>query len=61
MSVQFIGMIQPHEISETFARKVPVIDPSYVMGAQAHEQAGIDRFLKCSKVAERERQAQVWL
>ncbi len=30
MGVQFIGMIQPHELSETIARKGPAVDPAYV-------------------------------
>lgn len=46
MSVQFVGMIQPHEISETFPRKGPAVDPAYVrVFAQAHEHAGFDRIL----------------
>ena len=46
MSVQFIGMIQPNEVSETFARKGPAVDPAYVRAfAQAHEHAGFDRIL----------------
>ncbi|MDD0816019.1 LLM class flavin-dependent oxidoreductase [Curvibacter sp. HBC28] len=46
MSVQFIGMIQPHEVSETFPRRGPVVDPAYVrVFAQAHEHAGFDRIL----------------
>lgn len=46
MGVQFIGMIQPHEISETFTRRGPVVDPAYVrVFAQAHEHAGFDRIL----------------
>lgn len=46
MGVQFIGMIQPHEISETFARRGPVVDSAYVrVFAQAHEHAGFDRIL----------------
>jgi len=46
MSVQFIGMIQPHEVSETFARPSPAVDPAYVrVFAQAHEHAGFDRIL----------------
>lgn len=46
MSVQFIGMIQPHEVSETIARKGPAVDPAYVrVFAQAHEHAGFDRIL----------------
>jgi alkanesulfonate monooxygenase len=39
-------MIQPHEVSETFARKGPAVDPAYVRAfAQAHEHAGFDRIL----------------
>ena len=46
MSVQFIGMIQPNEVSEIFASKGPVVDPAYVrVFAQAHEHAGFDRIL----------------
>lgn len=46
MGVQFIGMIQPHEVSETFARKGAAVDPDYVrVFAQAHEHAGFDRIL----------------
>ncbi|WCM86266.1 LLM class flavin-dependent oxidoreductase [Acidovorax sp. NCPPB 3576] len=46
MGVQFIGMIQPHEVSETIARKGPAVDPAYVRAfAQAHEHAGFDRIL----------------
>ena len=46
MGVQFIGMIQPHEVSETIARKGPAVDPAYVrVFAQAHEHAGFDRIL----------------
>jgi alkanesulfonate monooxygenase len=46
MSVQFIGMIQPHRVSETEARNGPVVDPGYVrVFAQAHEYAGFDRVL----------------
>lgn len=46
MGVQFIGMIQPHEVSETFPRRGPAVDPAYVrVFAQAHEHAGFDRIL----------------
>ncbi|MDR0258572.1 MAG: LLM class flavin-dependent oxidoreductase [Comamonas sp.] len=46
MEVQFIGMIQPHEVSETIARHGPVVDLAYVRAfAQAHEYAGFDRIL----------------
>ena len=30
MPVQFIGMIQPHEVSETIARKGPAVDLSLI-------------------------------
>ena len=46
MTVQFIGMLQPHEVSETFAPRGPAVDPAYVRTiAQAHEYAGFDRVL----------------
>lgn len=46
MPVQFIGMIQPHEVSETIPRRGPAVDPAYVRAfAQAHEHAGFDRIL----------------
>ena len=46
MSVQFIGMIQPSEVSETLAAQGPAVDPAYVRAfAQAHEHAGFDRIL----------------
>ena len=46
MSVQFIGMIQPNEVSEIFPAKGPAVDPTYVrVFAQAHEHAGFDRIL----------------
>lgn len=46
MPVQIIGMIQPHEVSETIARKGSALDPAYVRAfAQAHEYAGFDRVL----------------
>ena len=46
MPVQIIGMIQPHEVSETVSRKGPAVDPAYVRTfAQAHEYAGFDRVL----------------
>lgn len=46
MSVQFIGMIQPGEVSETFALKGQPVNPAYVRAfAQAHEHAGFDRIL----------------
>ena len=46
MSVQFIGMIQPGEVSETFALQGQPVNPAYVRAfAQAHEHAGFDRIL----------------
>ena len=46
MSARFIGMIQPHEVSETFTKKGPAVDAAYVRAfAQAHEYAGFDRIL----------------
>lgn len=46
MPIQIIGMIQPHEVSETLARRGPAVDPAYVRAfAQAHEHAGFDRIL----------------
>jgi alkanesulfonate monooxygenase len=46
MTVQFIGMIQPNEVSEIFSSKAPAVDPAYVrVFAQAHEHAGFDRIL----------------
>lgn len=46
MPIQLIGMIQPHEVSETLARRGPAVDPAYVRAfAQAHEYAGFDRIL----------------
>lgn len=37
MPIQIIGMIQPHEVSETLARRGPAVDPAYVRAfAQAH-------------------------
>lgn len=46
MSLQVIGMIQAHRVSETHPRSGPVVDPGYVrLFAQAHEYAGFDRVL----------------
>ena len=46
MPVQIIGMIQPHEVSETIPRRGPAVDPAYVRAfVQAHEHAGFDRIL----------------
>ena len=46
MPVQIIGLISPHESSETIERTGPAVDPSYVKTlAQAHEYAGFDRIL----------------
>lgn len=46
MSVEFIGMIQPHKVSETHLATGPAIDIDYLRDfAQAHETAGFDRVL----------------
>ena len=46
MGVQFIGMIQPNEVSEHFAQRGPNLNPEFVRAfAQAHELAGFDRIL----------------
>jgi alkanesulfonate monooxygenase len=46
MGVQFIGMIQPNEVSETFTQRGASVDPAFVRAfAQAHEYAGFDRIL----------------
>ena len=46
MSIEFIGMIQSQQVSETHAPQGPVIDRDYVRAfAQAHESAGFDRVL----------------
>ena len=46
MSVEFIGMIQQHKVSETHRPDGPAIDVDYVRAfAQAHEQAGFNRIL----------------
>ncbi len=46
MGVQFIGMIQPNEVSETFTQRGAAIDPAFVRAfAQVHEYAGFDRVL----------------
>ena len=54
MPVQFIGMIQPNEVSKTIPRRGPAVDPAYVrVFAQAHEHAGFDRIqsLKSHRVS----------
>ncbi|MGF6602612.1 alkanesulfonate monooxygenase [Paraburkholderia sp. GAS448] len=46
MSVEFIGMIQQHKVSETHLPKGAVIDIDYLKSfAQAHENAGFNRIL----------------
>jgi len=46
MSLQIIGMIQPHPVSEIHPRRGAAVDPAYVrLFAQAHEHAGFDRVL----------------
>jgi alkanesulfonate monooxygenase len=46
MPVQFIGMIQSQEVSESIGHRGPAVDPVYVrVFAQAHEHAGFDRIL----------------
>ena len=46
MTVEFIGMIQPRDMSETHPPHGPAIDPGYVRAAaQAHDAAGFDRIL----------------
>ena len=44
--IEFIGMIQPREQSETRPPSGPAIDPGYLRAsAQAHDQGGFDRIL----------------
>jgi alkanesulfonate monooxygenase len=44
--IEFIGMVQPREQSETRPAKGPAIDPGYLRAsAQAHDVAGFDRIL----------------
>lgn len=46
MSIEFIGMIQPRDMSETRPPRGPAIDPGYVRAAaQAHDDGGFDRIL----------------
>jgi alkanesulfonate monooxygenase len=46
MSVEFIGMIGTHDVSETRPPSGPVVDPTYTRRfARAHEEAGFDRVL----------------
>ena len=46
MALQFIGMIQPRQQSETHRATGPAVDPAYlVRGARAHEAGGFDRVL----------------
>jgi alkanesulfonate monooxygenase len=44
--VEFIGMVQPREQSETHPPRGPAIDPGYLRAsAQAHDEGGFDRIL----------------
>jgi alkanesulfonate monooxygenase len=46
VSVEFIGMIQQHKVSETHLARGPALDIDYTRDfAQAHEKAGFDRIL----------------
>lgn len=46
MTVEFIGMIQPRDMSETRPSSGPSIDPGYIRAAaQAHDDGGFDRIL----------------
>ncbi len=46
MSIEFIGHVFPHEMSETIGRSGPVVQPDYLRAlARAHEAAGFDRVL----------------
>ena len=46
MSVEFIGHVFPHEMSETIARSGPVVQPDYLRAlSQAHERSGFDKVL----------------
>ena len=45
-NVEFIGMVQPREQSETHPPRGPAIDPGYLRAsAQAHDEGGFDRIL----------------
>ena len=44
--IEFIGMVQPREQSETHPASGPAIDPAYLKAsAQAHDEAGFDKIL----------------
>lgn len=46
MSVEFIGHVFPHEMSETIAQSGPIVQPDYLRSlSQAHERSGFDRVL----------------
>jgi alkanesulfonate monooxygenase len=46
MTVEFIGMIQPRDMSETRRPTGPAVDPGYIKAAaQAHDEGGFDRIL----------------
>jgi len=46
VSVEFIGMIQAHKVSETHLAQGPTVNLDYLRAfAQAHESAGFDRIL----------------
>jgi alkanesulfonate monooxygenase len=46
MTIEFIGMIQPRDMSETRPPSGPAIDPGYIRAAaQAHDDGGFDRIL----------------
>ena len=46
MTIEFIGMIQPRDMSETRPAGGPAIDPGYIRAAaQAHDDGGFDRIL----------------
>jgi alkanesulfonate monooxygenase len=46
MTVEFIGMIQPRDMSEIHPPRGAAIDPGYVRAAaQAHDEGGFDRIL----------------
>ena len=45
-TIEFIGFVAPHEVSETRPARGPAIEPDYLrLLAQAHEQGGFDRVL----------------
>ena len=46
MSIEFIGHVFPHEMSETIARTGPVVQPDYLRAlSRAHEASGFDLVL----------------